>query len=227
MPIAYDHIIPWGRSFDEYVSMFSLTEQDLEKKILGCGDGPACFNAGMKSQGKRVTSIDPIYQFSKQELKQRINDVYPVVLEQTRQNQDKFVWENITSIEDLGEKRMASMTLFLEDYDNGKSEGRYINAELPVIQFKDNEFDLALCSHFLFLYSENMDESFHIQSVTELCRVAKEVRIFPIVDLNAVCSPHVDSVCTCMQEIGYRVTIEPTGYRFQKGRNEMMKIIKP
>ena len=40
-----DKVVPWGRSFDEYQRMFALTENDLGLKIVGCGDGPANFNA--------------------------------------------------------------------------------------------------------------------------------------------------------------------------------------
>ena len=42
---ALDQVVPWGRSFDEYRRMFALTDADLSRVILGCGDGPASFNA--------------------------------------------------------------------------------------------------------------------------------------------------------------------------------------
>ena len=45
--------------------------------------------------------------------------------------------------------------------------------------FADREFDLALCSHLLFLYSEQLTADFHLASIRELCRVAGEVRVFP------------------------------------------------
>ena len=35
-----DKVVPWGRSFDEYRRMFALTEIDLRRTIVGCGDGP-------------------------------------------------------------------------------------------------------------------------------------------------------------------------------------------
>ena len=38
MTLKYDEIVPWGRSFDEYVAMFSLTKADLAEGILGCAD---------------------------------------------------------------------------------------------------------------------------------------------------------------------------------------------
>jgi hypothetical protein len=49
----------------EYRRMFSLSEVDLQSRILGCGDGSASFNAEMNAQGRRVISGDPIYAFTK------------------------------------------------------------------------------------------------------------------------------------------------------------------
>jgi hypothetical protein len=41
MPFTLADVVPWGRSFDEYVAMFALVQRDFEDAILGCGDGPA------------------------------------------------------------------------------------------------------------------------------------------------------------------------------------------
>ena len=49
---------------------------------------------------------------------------------------------------------MAAMRRFLNDYEAGQECGRDIDTQLPVLPFEDNSFDLALCSRFLFLYSE-------------------------------------------------------------------------
>ena len=60
-----DHVVPWGRSFDEYRRMFTLADADLDLTIIGCGDGPASFNAEATLRGGRITSCDPIYRFEK------------------------------------------------------------------------------------------------------------------------------------------------------------------
>ncbi len=156
MGIEYREIVPWGRSFEEYLLMFYLTEKDLEKKILGCGDDPASFNAEMKRRGFSCVSFDPIYTFSKNQIEHRITETYATVLEKTRENQEKFVWENIKDVEELGKLRMGAMQKFLEDYEAGKSESRYIAGRLPNLPFKDNSFQLAISSNFLFLYSDNL-----------------------------------------------------------------------
>ena len=75
MTVPLDEVVPWGRSFDEYRRMFDLTRNDLDSMILGCGDGPASFNAEMAGQGKRVVSVDPIYCYSASQIEARIADV--------------------------------------------------------------------------------------------------------------------------------------------------------
>lgn len=52
MPFVLDQVVPWGRSFDEYVRMFALTDADLNRSILGCADGPAAFNAELTKSAK-------------------------------------------------------------------------------------------------------------------------------------------------------------------------------
>jgi hypothetical protein len=224
MKIKYESVVPWGRTFEEYVDMFSLTETDLDKSILGCGDGPASFNYTMKEKGKELISIDPIYQFTKDEIAKRIDETYQDVIEQTEQNKDKFIWTTIKDVEDLGRIRMSAMEKFLADYDLGKQENRYLYAMLPNLPFENKQFDLALSSHFLFLYTDNLSLEFHIEAIDEMLRVAREVRIFPLLDLNGVRSLYVDEVINKYSEIGYSVNEVIVDYEFQKGGNTMLKI---
>ncbi|MBN1646414.1 MAG: hypothetical protein JW874_00155 [Spirochaetales bacterium] len=54
MALTYDEVVPWGRNYREYCDMFDLSPEDLDKKIIGCGDGPASFNYEMKQNGRRL-----------------------------------------------------------------------------------------------------------------------------------------------------------------------------
>jgi len=200
--------------------MFSLSDTDLDTCILGCGDGPASFNAELTHRGGHVVSVDPIFQFSGMEIQERIKAIYEVVLEQTRKNQDEFVWHHIKTVEELGRVRMEAMAQFLEDYPNGGE--RYVAGELPSLPFSDHTFDLALCSHFLFLYSEHHSAEFHVQSIQELCRVASEVRVFPLLELGAKRSRHLDGVIKQLNENGFECAIEQVDYEFQRGGNKML-----
>lgn len=226
MGIKYESVAPWGRSYQEYVDMFNLTPSDLNKSILSCGDGPASFNSSMNQKGKNVVSIDPVYSLSRTEIEKRIDETCKIVMAQTKKNQDKFVWSGIGSVEELFKIRMESMKEFLSDYESGKHVKRYITAELPFLPFESNEFDLSLSSHFLFLYTENLSLEFHLKSIEEMLRVSKEVRIFPLLDMNATTSPYVNPVIVRFSRKGYDVETVRVNYEFQKGGNLMLKIIK-
>ncbi len=99
--------VPWGRTLKEYIEIFSLTEYDLQKKILGCSDGPASFNYELTLKGGDVTSIDPIYQFSKDDIKNRIDEVYSEIMPQMEKNRADFIWSSISSPKELGKVRMS------------------------------------------------------------------------------------------------------------------------
>ncbi len=219
-----DQVVAWGRSFDEYRRMFSLTEHDFGLRLLGCGDGPASFNAEATRRGANVVSCDPIYRFDADQIQARIATTYDEILDQTRRNTDEFVWTSIRSVDELGRVRMAAMKVFLDDYPLGRTAGRYIDAELPNLPFGDESFDLALCSHFLFLYSTQLGEAFHQSAVQELSRVAREVRIFPLLALGAKPSPLVAPISEVCRARGLQVSIEDVPYEFQRGGNQMMRI---
>jgi len=218
------NIVPWGRTLLEYKEMFNLTENDLERKIVGCGDGPASFNAALTSCGGNVISVDPTYVFSKEQFASRIDEVAEEVMAQVRQNADAFVWKNIANPDILYDMRMSAMKQFLEDYDAGKKEGRYLDASLPHLPFEEQQFDLALSSHFLFLYSEHLDDQFHKEAIVEMLRIAKEVRIFPLVTLTGEVSSYLEPIMDYFNSRGYECRVVKMGYEFQKGGDEMLQI---
>jgi hypothetical protein len=224
MGFTLGQVVPWGRSFEEYVAMFALSSNDLQKRILGCSDGPASFNTVLTKQGGHVISADPLYQFSYGEIAKRIDETFDVVLEQTRANQDEFIWHHCSSVEQLANTTREAMNTFLADYELGRKAGRYIEASLPTLPFADKSFDLALCSHFLFLYSELFSEGFQLQSIQELARVAREVRIFPLLELGSKKSRHLDSVLVALETKGFDFSVEQVDYEFQKGGNQMLSV---
>lgn len=217
-------VVPWGRTLSEYREIFNLHHSDLEVSILGCGDGPASFNAELTQQGGEIVSIDPTYQFDAESLKSRISEVYDEVIPQIIKNKDKYVWDSIKSVEELAKVRMSAMDIFISDYDLGKQSGRYIYEYLPKLSFYDKQFDLALCSHYLFLYSDHVNLEEHIASVKELTRVAKEVRIYPLLSLDGNISPHLDAVISSLEALGLKVDLENVSYEFQKGATQMLVI---
>jgi hypothetical protein len=115
-----DEVVPWGRTFAEYQLMFNLSAADLNTQILGCGDGPASFNAEMTQKGHSVISVDPVYQFSAEQIRQRVRDTYEPIISQVKQNADRYVWQYFQDADELGQSRLAAMESFLLDYEVGK-----------------------------------------------------------------------------------------------------------
>ncbi|MDE0012452.1 MAG: class I SAM-dependent methyltransferase [Candidatus Poribacteria bacterium] len=220
----YKDIVPWGRSFDEYLDMFNLSEDDLARDIVGVGDGPASFNFRMNQRGTPIISVDPIYQFSEVELRQRIQETYDDVIAQARLNQDKFVWTKFSSVDELAKVRMQAMDEFCRDFESGKQQGRYINASLPNLPFPDGHFDLVLSAHLLFFYSANRDLAFHLDGIRELLRIGTEVRIFPIVDVNSNPSPFLSPVIDELKKENIACSVKHVPYHFQKTGNEMLRL---
>ena len=227
MSVRLDQVIPWGRSFDEYRRMFALSPQDLESRILGCGDGPASFNAEATARGCRVTSCDPIYALDGDVIRRRFDECAGPLMAQVRATPEHYVWTVHRDPDDLLRNRRTAMDAFLADYACGHRDGRYVAAALPALPFADGAFDLAVVSHLLFLYSELLDLAFHEASIHELCRVADEVRVFPLVSLNCAPSPHVAPLRKALELAGHEVEICRVDYEFVRGADHMMRIKAP
>ena len=220
-----EKVVPWGRNLKEYKEMFLLNEVELGCNILSCADGPASFNFELTALGGKVTSIDPLYQFSKEEIAQRVKETSKLVAQELEANREKFIWREFESVDALVETRLSAMERFLKDYNRGKEQQRYIYQALPKLSFKDKSFDIILVSHFLFLYSQQLDLEFHISSIEEMCRIAnREIRIFPLHDLQNRESSHLQAVLAFLKNKSRSYEIIETNYEFQKGANRMLRI---
>ena len=224
MALRLEEIVPFGRSFDEYSRFFALTEEDLGRRIISVADGPAGFNAEMNRLGHTVTSVDPVYEFTGREIERRFREVVDNIIDQVKATPGDWTWDYHKSPEGLRRNRERALETFLADYDDGKAEGRYVTGSLPNLPYPDKSFDVALCSHFLFLYSEKLGYEFHRDSVLEMLRVAGEARIFPIVDLTPARSVHVDPLAKELESRGFTVEFRKVDYEIQRGGNEMMRV---
>ena len=107
--------------------------------------------------------------------------------------QSNYIWDYFKDIEGLRRHRLSA----LEDCANDMRESseRYIPVTLPSLPFKDEEFDILLSAHFLFMYADRLDYQFHLETLNELLRVTKEeIRIFPLVDLEGKRYEHLDKL---------------------------------
>lgn len=225
MVLRLEQVVPWGRSAAEYTAMFTLTPQDLHRRLLDCGGGPSSFTAELSALGRRVTACDPLYAFSAAQIRRQIVATARRMTALTEAAQDRFRWDRYGSPRQLARLRLRTMRRFLDDYLAGRVQGRYVVGALPSLPFATQSFDLALCSHLLFTYSEQFTTAFHIASLRELVRVAREVRVFPLVTaFTAETSPHLAPVLEHLQTHGCAVEMRPVEYEFQLGGNQMLCI---
>ena len=207
--------LPLGRSFEEYIQMFNLNANDLSKSIIGCGDGLSSFNKRMKELGYNIISCDPIYIKSIDQMNQYMLESKEEVIQQPRNKLEDIFWNF--------NQRRTFINEFLDDYELGKQEGRYLSCSLPELPFKDKEFDIALCSHFLFTYKD-LGFDFHYNSIQEMLRVAKEIRIFPIIDLHCEKSEFLEPIVEELKKQCYRVEITKVEYGFYLNGHDMLLI---
>ena len=218
--------VPWGRNRAEYLAFFDLLDLAPGTRILDCGAGPASFNAEMTALGFHVVSADPLYRYGKTAIAGRIAEARESIMAGVQAEAARFVWNDYGSPEGLERTRLSAMKAFLEDYEEGLAEGRYLDASLPDLPFDDGAFDLALSSHLLLLYSAQLDLDFHRAALREMLRVAGEARIFPLLDMAGERSAHLEPLTNALEAEGYACEIRPVAYEFQKGGNEMLRIAR-
>ncbi|WP_214481734.1 SAM-dependent methyltransferase [Bacillus sp. SM2101] len=221
-----ERIIFIGRTFKEYMDMFSFSEDDLStKKILDCPAGACSFAAIGEKVGLNITACDIVYDYSVEALKGKgLRDIAHAMkhMEQAKSN---YIWNYFGNLDGLRKHRESAL------YDctthMKQSSDRYISATLPTLPFANEQFDITLSAHFLFMYADRLDYDFHIETIDELLRVTKdEVRIFPLLDLEGTRYEHIDRIINSLTAQGYKVDELSSNYEFQKNANSMLKIIK-
>ena len=92
------------------------------------------------------------------------------------------------------------------------------------LPFDDFSFDFALSSNYLFagFVGQTVDNT--LQIIRELARVAKDVRIFPLVDRKGLPSPMLGPVLLALQAENYGVEIRDVAYHTQPLGNAMIRV---
>lgn len=221
-----ERIVFIGRTYEEYLNMFSLSEKELQgKKILDCPAGACSFTAIGNKSGFDVTACDIAYYHSGEDLKNKGLQDIEHAAEHLQKAQSNYKWAYFEDIGGLKYNRLRA----LYDCTNDMKEfnERYIPVTLPSLPFENEEFDMILSAHFLFMYSDRLDYQFHLDTLNELLRVAKEeIRIFPLVDLEGKRYKHVEQLISYLNNSGCTVEEVIVPYEFQINANSMLIIKK-
>ncbi len=221
-----DRIAFFGRTYSEYLSVFDLNEQLLRQgAILDCPAGASSFAAEAHKLGFDVAACDILYNHSVDELIEKCKKDIQHVFEKFDEAEHLYVWKYYKNKDEVIALRNKALKLFAEDFPVGFREKRYVEAELPHLPFPDKSFSIVLSGNFLFLYGDRLDLEFHKTCIKELVRVcSREVRIFPLVGLDAKPYPYLDEILSFLDSAGIKAEIVKVPFEFQKGANKMMKI---
>lgn len=223
-----DHIMFIGRVWDEYMRMFNLSKVELlGRRILDCPAGACSFTAVSNQMGMDVTACDIAYYNSIDDLGQKgLKDIETTMLNMEKTEiQKNFIWEYFQSIKELKRTRTKALNELILDMKQNPEV--YIPASLPSLPFEDKQFDLTLSANLLFLYSDNLDYDFHLQSIQELMRVTKrEIRIFPTSDFTCKRYEYMDKLICTIQNMGWNAEEIKVPYEFQKNTNTMLMLTR-
>ena len=221
-----DRIAFFGRTYAEYLDIFGLDEAVLgQGRILDCPSGASSFALEAARKGYDVTACDILYDRSATELFERGKKDIAHVFEKFDGVSHLYSWDYYRSKQQVMTLRNTALELFAEDFSCCSAEGRYIPAGLPRLPFPDGMFSLVLSAHFLFLYGDRLDLDFHKACLEELVRVCSgEVRIFPLVGLDAKPYPHMDAILHFLAVKGIRMDIVKVPFEFQRGSDHMMRL---
>lgn len=223
--VQYDHQISFfGRPYAELLRCFGVSEAQLRgKRVLDCPAGPSSFVAEANRRGIEAVGVDPLFYRSPDALARLALSDFDDMFARVRRSPDRFVARTYASIDDAEGARRAAIDVFLDDYRTGFAAGRYRCGALPRLEFADRAFDVVLCAHLLFVYSEKLDFAFHEAAVAELCRVAaEEVRIHPIMTSSNERYPRLDELLDLARSLGFEGAVEAVDHEFFRGSDRTL-----
>jgi len=92
------------------------------------------------------------------------------------------------------------------------------------LPFNDFSFDFALSAQYLFTKMDEQDVNFHLNTLRELARVAKDVRVFPLTDSHGEPSPLLGPVLLALNQEGYGVEVRNVNYQWHPKANAMLRL---
>lgn len=217
-------LVLWGYHLDEYKEMFDLSEKELDTCLLEFGCGPTAVNAQLHEKHKKMISCDPLFNLEKPDLIAKTSAIFENMVMRIKREEEHPILSHVGGVEALIAKRREGMDEFFKDYEKGKAEQRYGSFTHHTLPFSDFSFDLALSSHFLFADLDDQDVDFHMKTIIELARVAKEVRIFPLIDRYGQLSPFLGPVLLGLQQEHYGVEVREVNYYLQPEGNAMLRV---
>lgn len=206
-----------ARSYAEYEAMFDLRE--LPVRILDCCAGGSSFTAEANRLGAETVAADPAYSAPDDDLAMALRHAAQRTRRINDDHADDFVWKWYGSPARRDAMRAEAADDFLAD--KSRHPARYVAAALPDLPFAAGRFDLVLCSHLLFTWSNQHGLDWHLAAARELLRVSSDqVRIFPLVGQGA--GRPVEFLPEFLYRLNVPWVLRDVPYELQRGANQML-----
>src|SRR3954451_12541628 len=157
--------------------MFDLSQAEMSGRVLDCSAGASSFVAEAARRGCRSVAVDPAYALPRTDLVAAARADLDRGNAIAADHPDRFTWDWYGRRQRRTELRLQALGRFTTDIV--MSPGRYVAGQLPQLPFRDRSFDIAVCSHLLFTWADQLGRSWHGAALHDIARVAAEVRIFP------------------------------------------------
>ncbi len=216
----------WGHHVSEYQEMFDLSEQMLTGKLLEYGCGPSAVNAELHhAHQAEMVSVDPLFADTKISLESVAYEAFDARVSQVLKDPSQFNVESYGGMAAFLAYRREGMGLFFEDYEKGCGEGRYqVLSDDTMLAFNDFAFELALSSHYLFAGSNEQSIDMHLNAIRTLARVAKEVRIFPLLEREGKPSALLGPVLLGLQQANFGTEVREVRCGLYPEGNAMLRV---
>jgi len=214
----------WGHHVSEYKEMFDLSDASLQANLLEYGCGASAVNTELHQEGTTMVSVDSLFALTKPELIQKVTDDFDERVEQVLADKMQFNVDSYGGMDAFLTSRRAGMEAFFADYNAGVAEGRYKALEHGALPFENFSFDLALSSHYLFANAADDAVAYHLEMIQELARVAKEVRIFPLIERAGTPSDLLGPVLLGLQQENFGVEVREVSCALYPEGNAMLRV---
>lgn len=217
-------LVLWGHHVAEYKAMFDVSDDALCSRVLEYGCGPSAINATLHEKSAHLVSVDPLFRLEKPALTEKIQSLSHHRIEQMRTDKHPLDVASYGGVDAFIASRQEGIATFLADYEKGREEKRYQALPKEQLLFTDAAFDYALSSHYLFADPDSQPVDFHLQVISELARVANEVRIFPLIDRTGQPSPLLGPVLLGLQQENFGVEVREVNYTLYPAGNAMLRV---
>ena len=217
-------LVLWGHRAAEYQAMFALSPTEMQQPLLEWGCGASAVNATLNASGGSVVSVDPLFTLGPESIAPEVLARFNTRAAEVSEEPNLFDLQSYGGLEGFLAERRAGVELFLADYAQGLREERYMPMNAGRLSFAAGRFAFALSSHFLFADAATQSVAGHINTISELARVASEVRLFPLIDRIGHVSPLLGPVLLGLQQANFGVEVRQVSYSLYPEGNAMLRV---